>query len=98
MSQKKRHIPTRTCVVCREKRQRSDLLRIVRTTDGKIEFDRTGRVDGRGAYVCEDSDHWGASNRGEGINRGRLKHALKAEIDDSTVKLLSEAMKSHKAK
>jgi predicted RNA-binding protein YlxR (DUF448 family) len=44
-------------------------------------------MDGRGAYVCADADHWG-----EGIVRGRLRNSLKAEIDDSTLRSLNEAM------
>ena len=87
MSQQNRQIPTRTCVVCRTKRQRDELIRLVKTPEGQILFDSTGRMDGRGAYVCADADHWG-----EGIDRGRLKNALKATIEDSTLRSLNEAM------
>ena len=87
MSQQKGRIQTRTCVVCRERRQRAELLRVVRTPEGQVVFDRTGRMNGRGAYVCADADHWG-----EGIDRGRLKNALKATIEDSTLRSLTEAM------
>ena len=87
MSQQHGHIAIRTCVVCRAKRQSNELLRLVRTPEGQILFDRTGRMDGRGAYVCADADHWG-----DGIDRGRLKNALKATIDDSTLRSLNEAM------
>jgi len=87
MSQQKRHIAPRTCVVCRTKRQRDELLRLVKTPDGQILFDSTGRMDGRGAYVCADADHWD-----EGIDRGRLRNSLKAAIDDSTLRSLNGAM------
>jgi len=97
MSQNKRRIQTRTCVVCRERRQRIDLLRIVRTPDGQIAFDKTGRMDGRGAYVCGDGGHRGDNSRGQSIDRGKLRHALKIEVDDSMVNLLNEAIKSHQA-
>jgi predicted RNA-binding protein YlxR (DUF448 family) len=95
MNHRNGRITTRTCVICRERRQRSDLLRIIRTPEGKIEFDRTGRMDGRGAYVCGDGDHWGAKLLDGRLDRGRLKNALNIEIDDSTVMLLSEAINSH---
>ena len=98
MSHNHGRIPTRTCIVCREKRQRTNLVRIVRTPEGDIVFDETGRMDGRGAYVCKDADHWGAELRGKGINRGRLKNSLNVDIDDSTVELLSVAIRSHIAK
>ena len=97
MSQQTGRIPTRTCVVCREKRQRNELFRLVRTPEGEIVFDETGRMDGRGAYVCRDADHWGASHRGEGVDRGRLRGALKTGIDDLTVETLNNVIKSHLA-
>jgi predicted RNA-binding protein YlxR (DUF448 family) len=51
----RRHIPQRTCVACRQVRPRSELLRVVRTPAGSVELDRTGKVAGRGAYVCDDA-------------------------------------------
>jgi predicted RNA-binding protein YlxR (DUF448 family) len=92
MSQQKGRIQTRTCVVCRERRQRTELLRVVRTPEGQVVFDRTGRMNGRGAYVCADADHRGDNRRSGSIDRGRLRNALKTQIDDSMVNLLTEAI------
>ena len=87
---RQRRIPTRTCVLCRERRNKGDLLRIVRTPKGQVVFDRSGRLDGRGAYVCDDTDHWGSgANR---ANRGKLNHALEIDIDESMMRSLYEAM------
>jgi predicted RNA-binding protein YlxR (DUF448 family) len=47
-------IPMRTCVMCKAKKDKRDLLRIVRTPDGKLEFDPTGKKNGRGVYLCTD--------------------------------------------
>ena len=44
--------PMRTCVMCRQKKEKRDLLRIVRTPEGVVQFDPTGKANGRGAYVC----------------------------------------------
>jgi predicted RNA-binding protein YlxR (DUF448 family) len=52
-------------------------------------------MNGRGAYVCGDVDHWGTKLQSERIDRGRLKQALKTDIDDVTVNQLSEAFRSH---
>ena len=52
MKQKK--IPLRTCVVTKENLPKSELLRIVRTPDGDIEVDETGKLNGRGAYIKKD--------------------------------------------
>ncbi|MCZ6539151.1 MAG: YlxR family protein [Chloroflexi bacterium] len=89
---RQRSVPTRTCVVCRERRQKDELLRIVRTPEGQVVFDRTGRLNGRGAYVCSEADHWGeGANR---ANRGKLIRALKIEIDETTMLSLNEAVRS----
>ena len=52
--QKPRKIPQRMCVGCREKRDKKDLLRVVRTPEGQLVLDATGKKSGRGAYVCRD--------------------------------------------
>ena len=51
---KNRKIPMRSCVVTREKLPKSELLRIVRTTDGSVIADVSGKVNGRGAYIKKD--------------------------------------------
>lgn len=49
-----KHTPQRMCVVCRKHSDKGDMLRIVRTKDGKFAFDDTNKADGRGAYVCNN--------------------------------------------
>ncbi len=49
-------------------------------------------MNGRGAYVCADADHRGDNRRSGSIDRGRLRNALKTQIDDSMVNLLTEAI------
>jgi hypothetical protein len=75
MSLKPRHIPERTCVVCRGKKPKSELTRIVRTPEGEVMIDPTGRMNGRGAYICVSLDDWV-----DGVRKGKLAHALKAPI------------------
>ena len=48
---KVKKIPMRTCVVTREKYEKKDLLRIVRTPEGVVEVDKTGKKNGKGAYI-----------------------------------------------
>ncbi len=48
------HVPTRTCAVCRQSHPKRDMTRIVRAPDGSIHRDETGRVPGRGTYICQD--------------------------------------------
>ena len=49
-------IPMRMCVSCREMKPKKELVRIVRTPEGQVLLDRTGRANGRGAYLCENPD------------------------------------------
>ena len=52
--QKPRKIPQRQCVGCREMKDKKSLLRIVRTPEGEVLLDATGKKSGRGAYGCPD--------------------------------------------
>lgn len=54
MKQKK--IPMRTCVITKEKCEKRDLLRIVRTPEGSVIVDSTGKANGRGAYLKKDAE------------------------------------------
>ncbi len=51
---KQRKIPTRSCVVTREKFPKQELIRVVRTPDGNVVVDLTGKQNGRGAYLKRD--------------------------------------------
>ncbi len=53
---KPRKIPMRMCVGCREMKPKKELLRVVRTPEGEILIDPTGKKAGRGAYVCPSSE------------------------------------------
>ena len=46
-------VPNRKCVACNEVKPKAELARIIRTPEGNIEFDPTGRKNGRGAYICK---------------------------------------------
>ena len=53
MPEKNKHIPERQCMGCNERRPKAELLRLVRMPDGSVAADVTGKVNGRGAYVCK---------------------------------------------
>ena len=48
--------PERTCIACNEQREKKDLLRIVKSKEGIIEVDKTGKKSGRGAYICKSEE------------------------------------------
>ncbi len=47
-------IPQRTCMGCNEKKDKNQLIRIVKNKENEINVDRTGKMAGRGAYICDD--------------------------------------------
>ena len=49
-------IPMRRCLGCMQSKPKKDLCRIVKSKDGKIIIDITGKADGRGAYICYDKE------------------------------------------
>lgn len=53
-----KHVPQRTCVACRQVKNKRDLVRIVRTDDNSLVVDNTGKKPGRGAYLCRDKECW----------------------------------------
>ena len=46
--------PQRTCMGCNQKKDKKDLIRIVKNKENEIKINRTGKLDGRGAYICDD--------------------------------------------
>ncbi len=48
--------PERTCMGCNERKEKQELLRIVKSKDGIIEVDPTGKKNGRGAYICNNEE------------------------------------------
>lgn len=53
-----KHIPMRTCVSCRTSKPKRELLRVVRTPDGHVLLDASGKKAGRGAYLCAQLGCW----------------------------------------
>ncbi|HEY7030833.1 MAG TPA: YlxR family protein [Thermomicrobiales bacterium] len=78
-----KHVPQRMCVSCRERSAKRTLVRIVRTPEGTVEIDPTGKRNGRGAYLCDDPACWERA-----LRTGALANALKTTIDPETVEML----------
>jgi predicted RNA-binding protein YlxR (DUF448 family) len=76
MEQKKK-IPLRQCVGCCERKAKGELLRVVRTPEGEIVLDFTGRKNGRGVYLCNSTK---CLNRAK--KNGRLSTHLECEIPE----------------
>jgi len=70
-----RPLPLRTCVACRTERPKRELVRVVRRPDGVVLVDDTGRLPGRGAYLCADQACWSTA-----LKRQSLERALEASL------------------
>ncbi|NLL43433.1 MAG: YlxR family protein [Firmicutes bacterium] len=66
---RKKHVPMRTCVGCRESRPKRELVRVVREPDGKVELDLTGKRSGRGVYICATEDCLEKARKGRQLER-----------------------------
>lgn len=49
-------IPMRKCLGCNESKPKKELIRVVKSSDGTISLDKTGKMNGRGAYICHNKD------------------------------------------
>lgn len=81
---KKRKIPMRMCVGCREMKPKAELMRVVKPQDGDCAIDRTGKAPGRGAYVCESAECLKKAQKTKALER-----ALEAKIDDAVFEQLA---------
>ncbi len=70
-------IPQRTCMGCNQKKDKRELIRIVKDSNQNISIDKTGRANGRGAYICND-----INCLEKVIKNKRLERALETNISD----------------
>lgn len=80
----------RQCVGCREMFEKRNLIRIIKTPEGEIRLDRTGKCNGRGAYICNSQDCLRLARKNHGLNRS-LKLEVPDEIYEQLEKELSES-------
>ena len=81
-------IPMRQCCGCREMKNKKEMLRVIRTPEGDVCLDATGRKNGRGAYICPSMECLKAAMKNKGIER-----SLNVSIPKEVYDLLAEEMK-----
>lgn len=84
---KTRKIPMRKCMGCQEMKNKKELIRVVRTPEGEIVIDRTGKRSGRGAYICPQS-----ACLEKAIRQKALERALETAIDAAVYQTLREEL------
>lgn len=87
-----KHMPLRTCIGCRAIHDKRSMVRIVRTPDGHIQIDPTGKQSGRGAYLCGDPACLALT-----VRMRKLERALHASIDrDAEQRLFDDLARCQK--
>lgn len=79
-----KHIPERTCVVCRKKGDKSLFIKVVLNKNGEIEIERNKKLNGRGAYICNDESCLALCKRKKCLNRV-FKQNIKDEIYEELI-------------
>ena len=85
MRAKSKHLPQRTCISCRQIKEKKALIRLVRTENGVAEVDISGKKPGRGAYLCLQKTCWELA-----LRKNRLDYALRTKLHDDNRQTLRE--------
>ena len=80
-------IPMRTCVGCRNADEKRNLIRVVRTPEGEIKLDKTGKLSGRGAYICKKAECLIKAQKAKSLSRA-LEVAIPADVYEALRKEL----------
>lgn len=78
-------VPMRQCIGCGEMKSKREMMRVLRTTEGEIVLDATGRKNGRGAYLCKDPECFKKAVKSKGLERA-LKTPIPADVYESLEK------------
>ena len=83
--------PRRTCIICREKKEKRKLIRIVRDNENQtVFFDKTGKANGRGAYIC------GSDKCIEALSNVKIiNHALNVNAGKEDMEKVKEDIKKY---
>ena len=83
-------IPQRQCMGCRERKPKREMIRVVRCTDGEVRLDFSGKLNGRGAYICPDSQCLKKAQKAKSLERSlevpipeEVYDRLSAEMEDT---------------
>ena len=83
-------IPQRQCMGCRERMDKRQLIRVVRTPEGNVQLDFSGKLGGRGAYICPKAECLKKARKGKALDRS-LEVAIPEEVYDRLEKEIEVA-------
>ena len=76
-------IPNRTCIGCNTQKPKKELIRIVKNAQGEIKIDKTGKLPGRGAYICNNSECLKKA-----VHSKRLERSFEMKIEETVYEQL----------
>lgn len=85
MISKSKHLPQRTCIACRQIKEKKALIRLVHADNEAVEVDISGKKPGRGAYLCPNKVCWELV-----LKKNRLEYALRTKLGDDNRQILIE--------
>lgn len=88
MSAAVRKVPMRQCTGCQEMKNKKEMIRVLKSAEGEILLDATGKKNGRGAYLCRNMDCLEKAIRSKGLER-----SLKVKIPEEVYGSLKEELK-----
>lgn len=84
-----KRVPMRKCIACGEMIGKKGAIRVVRTPEGGIVVDETGKINGRGAYLCRDVNCFSAAKKGKKLERS-FKTQISEQVYESILKELEK--------
>ena len=88
--QQKKKIPLRKCTGCGEMKPKKELVRVVKTPDDQVLIDLTGRVNGRGAYICPNAQCLKIARKSK-----RIERSFQMQIPDEVYDKMEEELKNY---
>ena len=82
---KVKKIPLRQCIACREAKEKREMLRVVKNSEGKVFLDFSGKASGRGAYLCNNPDCVKKLKKGKLLDR-----VFSCRVDESVYAAIEE--------
>lgn len=90
---KNKKIPMRQCVGCKEMKNKREMMRVLKTAEGPIVIDTTGRKNGRGAYLCMTKECLVKARKNKGLERS-FKMSIPDEVYEELEKEFDEDVQS----
>ena len=82
-------IPQRQCMGCRERKEKRQMIRVVRTTEGDVKLDFSGKLNGRGAYICPNPECLQKARKSKALER-----SLEVPIPEAVYERLAAEMEA----